>query len=85
MLSPTTRSLQNLKLRLSAGSIIPEDKASQTMSVSFSLRQSPLLNNTLKGELTIKNRMRFFLIKMYKYYQKVTNHKKNSKILIINP
>ena len=36
------------------GSLIPEDKASQTISVSFSLRQAPLLNNTLKGELTSK-------------------------------
>ena len=34
----------------------------------------------LKGELTIKNRMHFFLMKMYKYYQEVTNHKKNLKI-----
>ena len=48
MLSPTTRSLQKLKLRLLADSLIPEDKASQTISVSFILRQAPLLSNALK-------------------------------------
>ena len=30
----------------------------------------------LKGELTIKNRTLFFKIKLYNYYQKVTNRKK---------
>ena len=39
-----------------------------------------LHNNCIKGELTIKNRMRFFVIKMYKYYQEVTNHIKKNQI-----
>ena len=40
MPSPTTRSPQNLKLRPQAGPSIPEDKASQTISISLSLRQA---------------------------------------------
>ena len=36
--------LMNLKL---AGSLIPEDKASQAISISFSLRQEALLSKAL--------------------------------------